>query len=230
MAPSMDDWEMTAGLVLRRDGVRVLDRRAARALRAVAERRPEAAMVSAGTFLGMLHRAEARLGEEIMDGDLCLTKAGRTLLDEYDIKQRVLSEQMRGLWQRPWVSADGVLVENGKVLLVRRKNPPCAGMLALPGGFLEYGKESVEQTVVREVFEETGLRTSVMRIIGVYSRPDRDPRGQVVSAVFLLRRKGGELVAGDDASEAGFYPLDSLPALAFDHALILAHSLSNNGQ
>jgi 8-oxo-dGTP diphosphatase len=224
----MDEWELTAGLVLRRDGVRVLDRRSARALRAVAERRPDEAMVCAGTFLGMLHRAEARLGTAIMDDDLRLTRAGRALLDEYDIKQRVLTEQMRGLWQRPWVSADGVLVEDGKVLLVRRKNPPFAGMLALPGGFLEYGKESVEQAVVREVFEETGLRTSVMRIIGVYSRPDRDPRGQVVTTAFLLRRKGGELKAGDDAADAGFYALDSLPALAFDHALILAHALDKN--
>ena len=224
----MNEWELSAGLVLSRNGVRVLDRRSARALRAVAERRPEDAQVSAGTFLGMLHRAEAKLGAAIMDDDLRLTAAGHALLDEYDVKQKVLGEQMRGLWQKPWVSADGVLVENGRVLLVRRKNPPFAGMLALPGGFIEYDQETLEKAVVREVLEETGILTSVMRVIGVYSRPDRDPRGHVVTTAFLLRRRGGELKAGDDAADADFYPLDTVPALAFDHAFILANALTNN--
>jgi 8-oxo-dGTP diphosphatase len=222
----MGKGELDAGLVLRRDGSRVLDRRSARAIRAVAERRPEDANVSGGTFLGMLNRAERRLGQKIMDEYLCLTPAGRKLLDDYDTKQTVLDQQMKGLWQRPWVSADGVLVEDLKVLLVRRKNPPYEGMYALPGGFLEYGEESVEDTVVREVEEETGLRTSVQKVVGVYSRPDRDPRGHVVTTVFLLRRRGGELKAGDDAAEAGFFPLDTLPPLAFDHAMILAQALT----
>ena len=116
---------------------------------------------------------------------------------------------------------DGVLVEDGTVLLVRRRNPPFAGNYALPGGFVDVG-ETVEAAVVRELREETGLAVAVDRLLGVYSDPARDPRGHTVSVTFLVRREGGELAGADDADEARFFPLDALPPLAFDHGRILA--------
>jgi len=121
----------------------------------------------------------------------------------------------------PALTVDGVLVEDGSVLLVRRRNPPFAGRYALPGGFVDYG-ETVEAAAAREVQEETGLAVAVERLIGVYSDPKRDPRGHTVSVAFLVRHRGGTLAGADDADEARFFPLDALPALAFDHDHILA--------
>jgi 8-oxo-dGTP diphosphatase len=121
----------------------------------------------------------------------------------------------------PLLTVDGVVVEDGAVLLIRRRNPPFAGRYALPGGFVDVG-ETVEIAVVREVCEETGLDTAVERLLGVYSDPARDPRGHTVSVTYLLRRLGGTLAGADDADDARFFPLDALPDLAFDHAHILA--------
>ena len=121
----------------------------------------------------------------------------------------------------PALTVDGVLVEDGSVLLVRRRNPPFAGRYALPGGFVDYG-ETVEAAAAREVQEETGLAVAVERLIGVYSDPKRDPRGHTVSVAFLVRHRCGTLAGADDADEARFFPLDALPALAFDHDHILA--------
>ena len=89
---------------------------------------------------------------------------------------------------------------------------------------MDYG-EKVEDAAVREVEEETGLRTRVVSLVGVYSDPARDPRGHTVSPVFLLDIIGGELQAGDDATEASFFPVTDLPELAFDHSEIVQAAL-----
>ena len=75
--------------------------------------------------------------------------------------------------------------------------------------------------MVREVSEETGLNTKIEKIIGVYSDPDRDPRGHTVSIVYKLDMIDGELKGGDDASDAKFFEIDKLPDLAFDHEKIV---------
>jgi 8-oxo-dGTP diphosphatase len=121
----------------------------------------------------------------------------------------------------PLLTVDGVVAEDGQVLLVRRRNPPFAGQYALPGGFVDCG-ETVEAAVVREVREETGLQTRIEQLLGVYSDPSRDPRGHTVSVTYLLRRESGTPAGADDADDARFFPLDTLPTLAFDHAHILA--------
>jgi len=121
----------------------------------------------------------------------------------------------------PLLTVDGVVIANGEVLLIRRRNPPFAGQYALPGGFVDVG-ERVETAVVREVREETGLEAAIERLLGVYSDPSRDPRGHTVSVTYLLRRTGGSLAGADDADDARFFPLTALPPLAFDHAQILA--------
>ena len=119
------------------------------------------------------------------------------------------------------VTVDAVIVEKGKILLIKRGNPPYKGYWALPGGFVEYG-ETTEEAVVRETKEETGLTCEVVRLTGVYSAPDRDPRGHTISVVYLMTVVGGEVAAGDDAGDAAWMDLGELPdEIAFDHATII---------
>lgn len=108
------------------------------------------------------------------------------------------------------------------------------GKWAFPGGFVEHG-ETVENTAVREVLEETSIKTKLIGILGVYSDPSRDPRDHLVSIVFVGSLVDGEPKGGDDAAEARWFDIDSINPddLAFDHATILAdlkHWLNNEGR
>ncbi len=116
----------------------------------------------------------------------------------------------------PSVAVDGLLLYQGKLVTVRRRNEPFRGMPALPGGFVELG-ETTEDAVVREMREETGLETKVERLVGVFSSPTRDPRGHVIAIAYALDRVGGRLKAGTDAAEIVLVDPASVPRLAFDH-------------
>jgi 8-oxo-dGTP diphosphatase len=124
----------------------------------------------------------------------------------------------------PKLTVDGLILKDKKVLLIKRKNYPFKGKWALPGGFVEY-KEKTEDTAIREVFEETGLKTKINNLVGVYSDPNRDPRGHTVSVIYLLEICGGKLKSSDDASDAKFFDLNQLPKLAFDHNKIIKDAL-----
>jgi 8-oxo-dGTP diphosphatase len=120
------------------------------------------------------------------------------------------------------VCAEGV----PRVLLIQRGRPPFEGSWALPGGFVEMG-ERVSEAAPRELFEETGLRAGELELLGVYDTPGRDPRGWTVSIVYIGRLDSEQTISGsDDASDACWFPVDSLPDLAFDHELILADALA----
>jgi 8-oxo-dGTP diphosphatase len=128
--------------------------------------------------------------------------------------------------KQPALAADCVVFDKaGRLLLIRRKNPPFQGHYALPGGFVDYG-ERVEDAALRELREETGINGSIVRLIGVYSRPDRDPRGHCVSAVYLVDGGGQEPVAGDDAASAEFVENYRAQRLAFDHDEVVADALA----
>jgi len=120
----------------------------------------------------------------------------------------------------PVLTVDGILIEDYSILLVQRKHPPFQGIWALPGGFVEYG-EKTEDAMVREIFEETGLKIKIRLLLGVYSDPHRDPRGHTVTVAYLVDRVDGALNAGDDAMGVKFFKKNELPALAFDHANIV---------
>ncbi len=124
--------------------------------------------------------------------------------------------------RNPALTVDVMVVEGNKILLVKRGQPPHQGEWALPGGFVEYG-ETVEAAAKREVQEETGIAISLSAILGVYSVPERDPRGHTVSVVFVGKMIGGQLQGGDDAADARWYDLDNLreEQLAFDHEMIV---------
>ncbi len=105
------------------------------------------------------------------------------------------------------------------IVLVERRNPPVG--LAIPGGFVEVG-ESVEDAAVREIKEETGLDVKLSGLLGVYSRPDRDPRFHVASVVFVGDAYG-EPRAGSDAKAVRVFKLEEIPLerLVFDHKEII---------
>ncbi len=119
----------------------------------------------------------------------------------------------------PPIAADVIIEIDGRIVLIERRNYPYGW--AIPGGFVDIG-ETVEDAAVREMREETGLEVEIVDMMGVYSRPDRDPRGHTVSVVYVGRAHGTPQAADDAKSAALFYP-DALPSpLAFDHAEILA--------
>jgi 8-oxo-dGTP diphosphatase len=122
----------------------------------------------------------------------------------------------------PALTTDAVVLDaEGRVLLIRRKNPPFQGAYALPGGFVDVG-ETVEAACRRELMEETGIEAGKLTLIGVYSQPERDPRGHTCSVAFLTRVKKGEPKAGDDAAAAEWVADWRRLKLAFDHAQILS--------
>jgi 8-oxo-dGTP diphosphatase len=122
----------------------------------------------------------------------------------------------------PALAVDAIIVDPTRgVVLIRRANPPFQGRWALPGGFVEVG-ETCEAACVREAREETGLEVEPVELVGVYSTPERDPRGHTVSPVYLCRVLGGSPYGGDDASDARWFSDLTGVELAFDHAEVLA--------
>ncbi len=140
----------------------------------------------------------------------------RNAIDIYENKVHLSREQLVNRWKSPSVAADSVLVRDGKILLVRRRNEPYRGHYALPGGIVDPW-ETLEECALRELMEETGITGRIIALLGVYSDPDRDPRVRMISAAFVVDYVEGEPKAGDDASDALFFPADGLPDLAFDH-------------
>jgi len=122
-----------------------------------------------------------------------------------------------GKFRNPVPTVDVIIEIEGRVVLIKRRNPPFGW--ALPGGFVDYG-ETLEDAALREAFEETGLRVSLGRQFHTYSDPKRDPRLHTVSTVFLAKAEGRP-VGGDDALEAALFEPGALPTLVFDHEKIL---------
>ncbi len=123
------------------------------------------------------------------------------------------------------VAVDGIIYHEKKqaILVIKRKYPPFKDTWAIPGGMVNDG-ETVENALIREMKEETSLDVEPEAILGVYSDPKRDPRGHVISIVFITRwNENQEPQANDDAKEHSWLPLEyiSKDKLAFDHHQIL---------
>lgn len=114
------------------------------------------------------------------------------------------------------VSVDAVIIKNDQILLIQRGVEPNKEFWATPGGYVEWD-ESTQETVKREVKEETNLDVTSTKLVVVYSDPKRHPR-QVINLVYLVFVSNGEIKHGDDAKDIKWFPLDALPAqMAFDH-------------
>jgi len=130
-------------------------------------------------------------------------------------------------FKHPLLTVDAVITTfDGRIVFIRRKNPPYKGSWAFPGGFVEYG-ETVEEAVIREVREETGIIIKIHELLGVYSDPARDPRGHMITVCFLANKTGGELKADTDAAEVSCFAANEALSmnLAFDHHKILKDAL-----
>lgn len=133
-------------------------------------------------------------------------------------------------FQRPSVTVDVVLFafrdDDLQVLLVRRHSWPFRDYWAIPGGFVELD-ETLEQSAMRELREETGVADVYLEQLYTFGDPDRDPRTRVISVVYFAlvgADQARELRAGDDAAEARWWSMVDLPPLAFDHDRILRYA------
>ncbi|MGV8141702.1 MAG: nicotinate (nicotinamide) nucleotide adenylyltransferase [Candidatus Woesearchaeota archaeon] len=132
-----------------------------------------------------------------------------------------VSDNSEAKYTNPGSTVDLIVPVDDGILFVKRKYPPFKDYWAFPGGFLESGKETLEEAAVRELGEETSLRATLkdLELLGVYSAPDRDPRGHTISHVYIVNKYIGDIIANDDAAEARVFK-DKPEKLAFDHTKI----------
>ena len=126
--------------------------------------------------------------------------------------------------RNPTPTIDVIITDNSnkRVLLIKRGKDPFKDLFSLPGGFVDYG-EKVEDAAKREAYEELSVKVEPIDILGVYSDPNRDPRGHIMSVTFIVRITEGDIKSNDDAAEFKWIDLEEVEKmnLAFDHLKIL---------
>ena len=128
-------------------------------------------------------------------------------------------------YPRPAFTVDAIVVAGNHcedmLLLVQRKYDPFAGKWALPGGFFDLD-ETLEEACKRELFEETGVKNVALQQFFTFDAINRDPRHRTITTVFHGRLPEPiPVTGGDDAVAARWFPIISLPEMAFDHADII---------
>jgi 8-oxo-dGTP diphosphatase len=125
-------------------------------------------------------------------------------------------------YKNPIPTVDAIIQNSNSILLVKRSKDPYKNQFALPGGFVNEG-ETIEEAIKREVYEETSLEVHPIDILGVYSDPKRDPRGHIMTVVFIVLIVRGNPSAGDDAKEISWIPIEKISdiKIAFDHKLVI---------
>jgi 8-oxo-dGTP diphosphatase len=129
---------------------------------------------------------------------------------------RIHARMQREFPEVPRIGVGAIIIENDRVVLVRRAHPPLQGEWSIPGGVLEVG-ELVREAAVREAGEETGLTVEPGELLGVYDRVLRDAEKRVqyhyVLIDFLCRRVAGDIAAASDAAEVRWFRQGELAAL-----------------
>jgi 8-oxo-dGTP diphosphatase len=123
------------------------------------------------------------------------------------------------------ITVDAIIVAENfsetMVLLIQRKHGPFEGVWALPGGFVEM-EETLKFACQRELYEETGIKDIDLIQFYTFDAVNRDPRQRTITTVFSARiPQTVEVKGGDDAAKADWFPIISLPEMAFDHAQII---------
>ena len=133
---------------------------------------------------------------------------------------------MKNKYKNPIPTVDIIIEKDEEIVLIKRGNEPFKGKLAIPGGFVNKG-ELIEDRAIKEAKEETSLDVELKEILGVYSIPDRDPRGHLMTTVFIAKPISGRVKGGDDAADASWFKLSDkiLNEVSFDHKKILTDYL-----
>ena len=151
-----------------------------------------------------------RVKDPISSFEYCPLCATELTLVEHDQRSRKICPTCNFVdYHNPVPAAGAVVIENGKLLLVKRASEPYVGDWCIPAGFMEWD-ESPQACAERELKEETGLDIDAGRIFNVYSGTD-DPRTNALLILYFCEIKGGSPVAGDDAAEVGFFSIDEIP-------------------
>ena len=173
-----------------------------------------------------------------MNNYKCTSKEEAEFLKKYDPSK----------YERPSVTADIIIFtiddnDELNILLIKRGGFPYKGYWAIPGGFLEVGKESIDEAAARELEEETGITNAFLNQLYTFGKPDRDPRTTVISIAYtaLIAKEQLNIKAGDDASDAQLFKVKydvngiifhnetttiTENDLAFDHAEIIKTAIT----
>jgi UDPglucose 6-dehydrogenase len=135
--------------------------------------------------------------------------------------QNIQLEPDETTWVNPALAVNVIVEDKRKILLVKRRLEPFKGLWSLPGGYVEYG-ETAENAAKRELKEECGIDVQLLRIIGVFSSPERHPWKHVIAICYTAKKVGGQVKAGANEENANFFKINCIPEkLAFDHAKMM---------
>jgi 8-oxo-dGTP diphosphatase len=131
----------------------------------------------------------------------------------------------RPIYIDPKVAVVVFIVQDDKVLLIERGMNPGIGKWALPAGFVDYD-EAPEDAAIRETLEETHLHVKIDKLLAVYPKKDNGLADIIIA--YSASITGGEMQAGDDASDVGWFTRDNLPELVFYPSITLTRLWRNN--
>lgn len=129
------------------------------------------------------------------------------------------------IYKNPLPATASLIINDNKILLVKRKFDPCKGKWSLPGGFIEIN-ENPKDACLRELKEETGLKADIDRIIDAYHSKS-ELYNSVVIIGYLVKNVHGKLKAGDDAEEVAYFDVENLPSIAFKSHKMMINKILN---
>ncbi len=149
-----------------------------------------------------------------MKYNYCPKCAGKLQEKEVEHRQRMICKDCGFIfYQNPLPSVGIIVIENGKCLFIKRGKEPGKNTWAPPSGFMELN-ETLQEAALRELKEETGLEARLTEQLGAYHEKN-NVYGDVLTIIYAAEKTGGELKAGDDALDAKYFPLTSLPHIHF---------------
>lgn len=134
-------------------------------------------------------------------------------LKEADVLRDHCAQCNTFFYDNPIPVAANILMRDHEILLVKRKINPFKGYWCLPMGFAETG-ESIEESALRELEEETGIKGKILSLVNVESGLSKS-HGDLLYLTYETEWVSGRLIAGDDAEEVGFFTFDNMPEMAF---------------